>query len=184
VERLHGGGEGAAAVAGRCGGRGVPISHQSPLLFVHAERGNTARIALRLPLEKAFHEDQWRELGRAEFRYDVKRYYTLKVENEAARIRAYIDGKLVLQAEDGEIVKGKTGLTARIPARFQDFRVSATDEVKKQIEARIARREAELAGLRAGNPQPRLWKKFATPGYGAGRNVRFGDLDGTGRSTC
>jgi len=143
--------------------------------------GNTARIALRLPLEKAFHEDQWRELGRAEFRYDVKRYYTLKVENEAARIRAYIDGKLVLQAEDGEIVKGKTGLTARIPARFQDFRVSATDEVKKQIEARIARREAELAGLRAGNPQPRLWKKFATPGYGAGRNVRFGDLDGDGQ---
>ena len=87
----------------------------------------------------------------------------------------------MLQAEDGEILKGKTGVTARIPARFQDFRVTVPDDIKKQIEARIARREAELAGLRAGNPQPKLWKKFATPGYGAGRNVRFGDLDGDGQ---
>ena len=33
-------------------------------------------------------------------------------------------------------------------------------------------------GLR--NPRPKLWKKFETPGFGAGRNVRFGDLDGDG----
>jgi hypothetical protein len=143
--------------------------------------GNTARIALRLPLEKAFRQDEWRELGTVEFRYDVKRYYVLRVENEGARIRAYVDGKLVLQAEDREILKGKAGVTARIPARFQDFRVSATDEARQQIEARIAHREKELAGLRAANPRPKLWKKFATPVYGAGRNVRFGDLDGDGQ---
>ncbi len=28
--------------------------------------------------------------------------------------------------------------------------------------------------------KPNLWKKFRTPGFGAGRNVRFGDLDGDG----
>ena len=31
------------------------------------------------------------------------------------------------------------------------------------------------------NPRPKLWRKFDTKGFGAGRNVRFGDLDGDGR---
>ena len=143
--------------------------------------GHTARLALRLPLEQAFEQDQWRELARVEFPYDVQRYYTLRVENSGPRIRAYIDGQLVAQAEDAEILKGRTGVTAAVPARFQDFRVTVSDPAKKQIEARIARREAELAALRAANPQPRLWKKFATPLFGAGRNVRFGDLEGNGQ---
>ena len=51
----------------------------------------------------------------------------------------------------------------------------------RQIGARIAARETELGSLRAANPQPKLWKKFETPKWGAGRNVRFGDLDGDGR---
>jgi len=38
----------------------------------------------------------------------------------------------------------------------------------------------ELSRLRADNPKPKLWKKFDTPNFGAGRNVRFGDLDGDG----
>ena len=46
--------------------------------------GHTARLALRLPLEQAFAQDQWRELARVEFPYDVQRYYTLRVENDGA----------------------------------------------------------------------------------------------------
>ena len=49
-----------------------------------------------------------------------------------------------------------------------------------KIDERIARREEELAELRSRNPRPKLWKQFATPKFGAGRNVRFGDLDGDG----
>ena len=30
--------------------------------------------------------------------------------------------------------------------------------------------------------KPKLWKKFRTPGFGAGRNVRFGDLDSDGHN--
>jgi hypothetical protein len=42
------------------------------------------------------------------------------------------------------------------------------------------RRNGQRDRLRAANPAARLWKKFTTPGFGAGRNVRFGDLDGDG----
>jgi rhamnogalacturonan endolyase len=142
--------------------------------------GTTARLAVRLPLEKRFRVAEWRELAAASFPYDTRRYYQLTVENHGSAIKAYVDGKLILAADDGELVRGKVGVTANIPARFQDFRVGTTEEVKQQIDQRISRREAELARLRAENPVPRLWKKFSTPKFGAGRNARFGDLDGDG----
>jgi rhamnogalacturonan endolyase len=140
--------------------------------------GKKARLAVRLPIEKTFRIADWRELGSIEFVYDTQRYYTLKVENNGSHIRCYIDGKLVLEADDGELIKGKVGVTANIPTRFQQFRVSSSNEIKSAIEQRIAKREGELTALRMQNPQPKLWKKFSTPGFGAGRNVRFGDLNG------
>ncbi len=143
--------------------------------------GKTARLALRLPLEKKFRVAEWKELATAPFDYDVTRYYRLRVENSGPDIRASVDGKLLLEARDGEILKGKAGLTANIPARFRQFRVSAGDDIERVIRRRIAGREAELERLRAHNPKPKLWKKFDTPGFGAGRNVRFGDLNGDGQ---
>ncbi len=144
-------------------------------------KGNRAVLRLKLPEEKTLHVGEWRDLGEVEFKYDTKRYYSLRVENNGPSIRAFIDGKLVLEASDGEIPKGRIGVVANIPARFTDVVVTATPETERQIQARIAAREAELARLRADNPLPKLWKKFETPGFGAGRNVRFGDLDGDGR---
>jgi hypothetical protein len=140
--------------------------------------GNQARLTVLQPFEKALRETDWRELAVAPFKYDNTRYYTLRVENQGPRIRAYIDGQLVLEASDREMLKGKTGVLAGAPARFQEFSVTAHDSEAAAIRQRIARREAELAQLRETNPKPKLWKKFDTPKFGAGRNVRFGDLDG------
>src|SRR5262249_51874708 len=128
-----------------------------------------------------FRVAEWRELGSYPFPYDTTRYHRLTVENQGSAIRASIDGQLVLTADDGELVRGKAGVTANIPARFQEFRVGATEDAKTQIADRIAGREASLAQLRAANPQPKLWKSFSTSRFGAGRNARFGDLDGDGR---
>jgi hypothetical protein len=101
--------------------------------------------------------------------------------NDGPRIRASIDGRSILEASDDEILRGKAGITANVPARFQAFRVTASTAAREAIAARIRARDAELAALRQQNPQPKLWKRFDTPGFGAGRNVRFGDLDGDGR---
>jgi len=142
--------------------------------------GNKARLRVRLPFEKTFRIADWRELASTDFNYDTLAYHNLKVENSGDRIRCFIDGLLVIESQDDEIVRGQAGVTANIPARFQQFRVSASEAAKERIERRINQREAELASLRAQNPQPKLWKKFSTPRFGAGRNIRFGDLDGDG----
>ncbi len=141
------------------------------------EGGNKARLAVRQPIETTYRVCGWRELGAVEFKYDTKTWYRLKVENEGPKIRAFIDGKPVLSCEDGELLKGKVGVTANVPARFREVSVSAP---RSPIELRIRKREAELAELQARNPKPVVWKKFETPLFGCGRNVRFGDLDGDG----
>jgi hypothetical protein len=142
--------------------------------------GDRARVSVRLPIEKTLRVAEWRELASVEFPYDTRRYYTLKVENDGPRIRAHVDGKLLIQTEDRELLAGKAGVSAHVPARFQSFSVTAPGAAAASIKRRIAGRERELATLRAANPQPKLWKRFSTPIFGAGRNVRFGDLDGDG----
>jgi hypothetical protein len=134
-----------------------------------------------LPIEKEYQVADWKELGTAEFRYQPNRDFRLKVENEGPNIRAFIDDKLVLSATDDELTAGKVGVSAAAPARFRDFRVTASPQTRDKIAAKIKAKNDELAKLQAENPKPVVWKKFETSNYGAGRNIRFGDLDGDGR---
>jgi hypothetical protein len=142
--------------------------------------GKTARLLRHEVLEPRLRVPGWKQLASAPFTYDTTRYYRLRVENAGPRMRAYLDGKLVLEASDSEILRGKAGVFGGTPSRFQDFRVEAADSEIAAIRARIAARSAELARLRDDNPKPKLWRQFDTPAFGAGRNVRFGDLDGDG----
>ena len=148
-------------------------------LFALAD-GAKARLALHVPIEDTFRVPKWRDIAAVDFAYDAKHFYTLRVENSGPQIRAFIDGKLVLEASDGEILKGKAGITAGMPTRFEDFAVTAAPAEIEAISARIRERDVELSRLRAENPQPKVWKRFDTPKFGAGRNARFGDLDGDG----
>jgi rhamnogalacturonan endolyase len=150
-------------------------------LFVLAE-GKEARLLLRGPIDKAYREADWRTIVAKPFAYEAnKKYYKLRVENEGSTIRGFVDGKLVIEASGAELPGGKVALVASAPARFTDVLVSACAEAKDGIDERIKLREDELGRLRADNPQPKLWKRFTTPKFGAGRNVRFGDLDGDGQ---
>ena len=142
------------------------------------EEGKRVRLATRLPIEPKYCRSGWREIATADFAYDVRSWHRLRVENEGAKIRGYVDGKLVVEGEEPELRGGKAGFTALVPARFTDFKATGD---KKGVEARIAARKAAEKELQAENPRPKLWKSFETPKFGAGRNVRFGDLDGDGR---
>src|ERR1700683_420009 len=77
--------------------------------------GNKATLALHLPLEPSLRQHAWKDLGSANFSYDCTRYYTLKVETEGPRIRAFIDGAQVIEANDSEILKGKAAVETQGP---------------------------------------------------------------------
>jgi hypothetical protein len=149
--------------------------HQYVLVL---EKGKRLRLAVRGLLETSFCRVAVRDLGTVDFPYDTKTWYRLRVENEGRKIRAYVDGKLLISAEDDEIPSGKVGVIAQCPARFADFRISSP--LKEEIAERIRKRAGLEKALQDQNPKPKLWRTFETPNFGAGRNVRFGDLDGDG----
>src|SRR5688500_13649251 len=144
------------------------------------EGGTRLRLAVRLPFDRQFRVAEWRELASVPFPYDTKTWYRLEATVEGDPLRASADGRALIGVRDPELSEGSAGLTANTPARFRAFRVTATAAAAADLRQRVERRELEIGRLRAANPRPTLWRKFDTPGFGAGRNVRFGDLDGDG----
>ncbi|WP_437202731.1 hypothetical protein [Planctomicrobium sp. SH664] len=143
--------------------------------------GNKVQLRIRQPIDKDFNTPVWVDLASADFKYEPGKTYQLKVENEGSKIRAFVDGKQVLTADSSEILSGKVGIATNSPSKYENFKVTVSPQTEKEIAARIQKREGELKALQAANPQPKLWKKIATVGFGSGRNIRFGDLDGDGQ---
>jgi rhamnogalacturonan endolyase len=145
------------------------------------EGGSHVRLVERLPFDQEFRVSAWRELASAPFKYDTMTWYRLEVSADGNRLRAAVDGKQVLEVRDAELSAGIAGITANMPARFKSFRVTSSAAAANDVRRRITERDKALDSLRAANPQPVLWRKFDTPEFGVGRNVRFGDLDGDGQ---
>lgn len=161
---------------------GIAFRYQSNLQYyvLGLTGGNTVQINVQHLIAETFRVPNWVTVASAPFKYSTDEYYLLKVENEGANIRAYINGSKVLEVSNAQYPAGKIGLSANIPARFQDVLVRVSPSAKQQISQRIGKRSIALAHLRADNSQPRLWRKFSVEGFGTGANVRFGDLDGDG----
>src|SRR5436305_798239 len=130
------------------------------------ENGKRLRLAVKQVLEKSFCRVAYHELGAVDFPCDTKTWYKLRVENEGPKISAYVDGKLMISAENDEIPSGKVGVIAACPARFTDFR--ATTPSPEEITKRIRARAEQEKKLQDENPRPKLWRKFETPQFGAG----------------
>jgi rhamnogalacturonan endolyase len=145
------------------------------------EQGTHLRLAVRLPFDEAFRVSAWRQIATVPFAYDTMTWYRLEAHAEGDRLRASVDGRQLIDVRDKELTGGIAGLTANMPARFARFKVTGTPAAAFDLRQRIETRDRALEKLRADNPRPQLWRKFETKGFGTGRNVRFGDLDGDGR---
>jgi hypothetical protein len=108
-------------------------------------------------------------------------FLTLEVTAMGDRLTATFGQDVRLEACDGAFKHGKIGYTADVPTKYAAVCVTCSDEAQTAFEKALAARVAEEARLEAENPQLVLWKKIATPGFGTGRCLRFGDLDGDGR---
>ena len=106
---------------------------------------------------------------------------SVEVTVQGDSIRAVIGGSVVLEGRDPTFAQGKIGLTSDVPTRFGPVRVTCSEQARKRFLVEREKREEELGRLESANPPMRLWKKISTEGFGVGRNLRFGDLDGDGQ---
>jgi rhamnogalacturonan endolyase len=161
---------------------GIAFRYQSNLQYyvLALAGGDTVQINVQHLITEKFRQPNWETVASAPFKYSTDEYYLLKVENQGATIPAFVNNSKVLEVSNAVYAGGKIGLSANIPARFQDVLVEADAAASSAIQDRIHKFEIAIAKLQADNPQPRLWRKFSTDPYGAASQVRFGDLDGDG----
>jgi hypothetical protein len=119
-------------------------------------------------------------LAEKEFAWKPGEFINLKITAEGNKLTADFNGTK-LEARDGSFRQGKIGFTSDVPTKFGKITVTCSGAAKAAFEK--ARRDAEdtETRLQSGNPKIVLWKKIYTPGFGVGRNLRFGDLDGDGK---
>ena len=128
-----------------------------------------------------FRQPYEKVLAKKEVEWVPGGYYTAVVEVNGDLIQARIDDLVSLTARDNTYPLGKVALLADVPTRYRYVGVDTSVREKQRIDKVISERRREERQLQDENPNPVVWKKFSTQGFGAGRNVRFGDLDGDGR---
>lgn len=138
-------------------------------------------VLKRVRHETAFHQPDEKTLAESAHAWERGKYLVARVRVEGSRIQAALDGGPTLEAEDATFPQGRIGLTSDAPTRFAHVRVTAKAPAQRRLDREIASRERELRRIQAANPKPVVWRKITTEGFGAGRNVRFGDLDGDGQ---
>ncbi len=128
-----------------------------------------------------FRKPAERVLAEKRVAYNLCEYVTARVVINGTHIYAAVNDETVADLDDGEFTQGGIGLLADVPTRYSEVLVTTTPETYEQIQTAIARCAGEEQSLQAANPKPVVVKKMSTVGFGAGRNLRFGDLDGDKR---
>lgn len=128
----------------------------------------------RKPIEKI--------LAEADFQYKNGKIITAWVETKGEQIKAGIDGGPQVEAADSAYLQGKVAILADVPAKFFSVKVFMDASSFQQVNDEIQKKEKAEQLLQSQNPKPVLWKKIKTTGFGSGRSLRFGDLNGDGQT--
>ncbi|HWA27330.1 MAG TPA: hypothetical protein VG734_16875 [Lacunisphaera sp.] len=122
-------------------------------------------------------------LAEAPFKWRLGgRSLSVRVTTGGGHLRVEFVGGPVLEAIDTTFTQGRIGLTADVPAQFLEVTVTCPPAAQRAFATARAEAAAQEHALQEHNPPAVVWKKIATPAFGTGRNVRFGDLNGDGRT--
>jgi len=170
------------APANKQGLSGVVFRYQNDRCYyfcgVHGDRA----ILKSVNHATGFHEPVEQVLAEQPFRWQPESYLRVEITVTGEQIQAAFDHGPTLNATDATFARGKIGLTADIPTKYQLANVTTSGEAYQEYIAVRRKRLDEYAALQSANPAPILWKKISTPGFGVGRNLRFGDLNNDGQT--
>lgn len=124
-------------------------------------------------------KDTRKLLCEADFDFDCDTFYELKVSVNGSSIRCYVDDKLLIETEDDRYTYGSIALAAYMPAQFTDVEVLCDEDEYNRFISKKQAKEKRVAEKRLKYPQPKLVKIIDLKNYGAGRQIRFGHLNGT-----
>lgn len=160
---------------------GVAFRYRNSRCYYFFGLNESGLILKMVQHESEFHVPYEVNLGSTACDWQTGQTYTATVQVAGSHIRAEIEGLGVLEADDDTYPQGKVAILADAPTVFESVKITAEEAEVKNFNILKDKQQRELEDLRAANPKPVLWKKISTKGFGVGRNLRFGDLNGDGQ---
>lgn len=130
---------------------------------------------------RAFHEPYEEILEEVDHNLEFGKDMTMQFSVRGNRLAGSI-GEMVIEAEDDRYLLGKVALVSDVPVKYNWVKVTCNGDEKEAFKSREEAYENEVREARAGIPGMVVWKKISTMGFGVGRNLRFGDLNGDGQT--
>lgn len=120
-------------------------------------------------------------LVQIDFLHDADTRYTLSAKVEGNHLVCAIDGEEVINHCNQDYSCGAIGLIANQPTRFYDVVLDMELSAYHCVESRKQEERLQLLQKQEKYPQMRLECVIDLKDFGAGRSIRYGDLDGDGR---
>jgi hypothetical protein len=117
-------------------------------------------------------------LAEKEFVYNPNEDLLAIVTVKGNQISAKLNDEISLTVVDDSFTSGKIGLVSNAKSEYKYVEVLTSGKEISEIGIRKAAYEQESLSLQNANPAMVVWKKIKTEGFGVGRNLRFGDLNG------
>nr|MDA3824009.1 hypothetical protein [Bacteroidales bacterium] len=119
-------------------------------------------------------------LASSPYKWEPGRIYKGDVSIRDNQIYTLMNDSLSMVAEDVTYYRGKVGFLSDVPAEFYEMKVTTLNRERRKM-LRYKSHQANFTSMRINeNSEPVVWKKLSTEGFGTGRNLRFGDLNGDG----
>ena len=159
---------------------GIVFRYQNDRCYYFAGVKDNQAILKRVNHGLGFHKPNEKILKQTAFNWQIGEAIRAEINVEGSYIIVVMNDRIMLNGVDSTFQRGKVGFCSDVPARFTRIQVTSSQENYKQFKRRRMLIQSEEARLQKRNPKPVMWKKISTDGFGVGRNLRFGELDGDG----
>ena len=159
---------------------GLMFRYQNSRCYYFFGLKDQQAILKRVNHATGFRKPDEKILASKPHKYQYGDYIDLVVAVSGDKIVARIGDHLKFSIEDSTYQRGKVGLMADGPTYFENIIVKSTPHDAEAYQQRKTAYKKEEDSLVAANPEMVLWKKISTQGFGVGRNLRFGDMNGDG----
>jgi hypothetical protein len=125
-------------------------------------------------------DQSWDSLAAAPVPVKLGEPCTIRAEAAGPHLKATIAG-VELIVDNGSLTHGCVGFVAARPSRFGPIKVTALPGERERLEEQKRRWQTTLLAKQRRHGRPVVWRKYDTKGFGTGRRIRLGDLDGDGQ---
>jgi len=161
------------------GRTGIAFRYHTNRCYYFAGLDGQKLVLLLIRDGSAFHVPNETTLAESPLTWAPGQVLNATIVVHGNHIRAEVEGAKV-EADNDAFPAGGIALTSDAPTQYSLVRVHTSPTVKTAIDDQIKKRNDAEKTLQEQNPKPLVWKKMSLEGFGVGRNLRFGDLDGDG----